>query len=108
MAAHRSRSLPFGGLATLVAASLITAVGLSLTGPATPRAEAAVGAQTWSDEFDGGAGSAPDATKWTRETGGSGNGNNELQYYTDSTDNAALDGNGHLVITARAANSSSD
>lgn len=107
MAAHRSRSLPLGGLATLVAASLITAVGLSLAGPLAPRAEAAVGAQTWSDEFDGGAGSAPDATKWTRETGGSGNGNNELQYYTDSTDNAALDGNGHLVITARAANSSS-
>ncbi|MDX6364393.1 MAG: hypothetical protein QOC85_3403 [Streptomyces sp.] len=107
MAVHRSRSLPFGGLATLVAASLAMAVGFSLTGPATPRADAAVGAQTWSDEFDGASGSAPDGAKWTRETGGSGNGNNELQYYTNSTDNAALDGNGHLVITARAAGSSS-
>ncbi|HSK96560.1 MAG TPA: glycoside hydrolase family 16 protein, partial [Euzebyales bacterium] len=28
----------------------------------------------------------------------------ELQYYTDSTDNAALDGDGHLVVTAREGN----
>jgi beta-glucanase (GH16 family) len=101
MAAHRSRTFRFGGLATLLAVALIAAIGLSLTGPATPRAQAAVGAQTWADEFDGAAGSAPSASKWTHETGGSGNGNNELQYYTNSTDNAALDGSGHLVITAR-------
>ncbi|WP_405718581.1 family 16 glycosylhydrolase [Streptomyces sp. NBC_01537] len=106
MAAHRARTLGLGGLATLLAAALLAAIGLSLTGPATPRAQAAVGAQTWSDEFDGAAGSAPSATRWTHETGGSGNGNNELQYYTNSTDNAALDGSGHLVITARAASSS--
>jgi beta-glucanase (GH16 family) len=56
----------------------------------------------WQDEFDGPAGTAPDATKWTHEVGGWGWGNGELQNYTDSTNNAALDGAGNLVITARA------
>ncbi len=52
----------------------------------------------WSDEFDGAAGSAPDPRFWLPETGGHGWGNQELQYYTDSTANAALDGAGHLAI----------
>jgi beta-glucanase (GH16 family) len=56
----------------------------------------------WSDEFEGAAGDPPDATRWAHQIGGSGWGNEELQYYTDSTNNAALDGEGHLVITARA------
>ena len=50
----------------------------------------------WSDEFDGPAGSPPDRRFWEPETGGHGWGNQELQYYTDSTANAALDGAGHL------------
>jgi beta-glucanase (GH16 family) len=54
----------------------------------------------WRDEFDGQAGAAVDSSKWSFETGGDGWGNNELQYYTDRTDNARLDGNGHLVIRA--------
>ncbi|MDX6351409.1 MAG: hypothetical protein QOF84_6199 [Streptomyces sp.] len=107
MAAHRARSLKLGSLALLLSVGLISAIVMSLTGPSASRAHAAVGAQTWSDEFDGAAGSKPDASKWTLETGGSGNGNNELEYYTNSTDNASLDGNGHLVITARQAGSSS-
>ncbi|HSP52583.1 MAG TPA: carbohydrate binding domain-containing protein, partial [Cryobacterium sp.] len=57
--------------------------------------------QTWSDEFEGPAGAPANPDNWTYETGGWGWGNDELQYYTDSTDNAALDGNGNLVITAR-------
>ncbi|GAA4047257.1 hypothetical protein GCM10022282_04770 [Agromyces indicus] len=55
----------------------------------------------WSDEFDGPAGAPANPENWTYETGGWGWGNDELQYYTDSTDNAALDGEGNLVITAR-------
>lgn len=57
---------------------------------------------TWSDEFDGAAGSLPDATKWTYDvgTGTSGWGNNELEYYTNRPQNISLDGNGNLVITA--------
>jgi beta-glucanase (GH16 family) len=56
----------------------------------------------WRDEFDGPADAPPDPTKWSYETGGWGWGNEELQDYTDSPKNGALDGNGNLVITARA------
>ncbi len=55
----------------------------------------------WADEFDGDPGTPADARYWTYETGGHGWGNDELQYYTDSTDNAAHDGEGNLVITMR-------
>src|SRR2546423_1688693 len=54
----------------------------------------------WSDEFNGAAGSPVDSTKWVFDTGGSGWGNYELEYYTNSTANASMDGNGNLVITA--------
>ncbi|MFI0960406.1 ricin-type beta-trefoil lectin domain protein [Streptomyces sp. NPDC021080] len=101
MAVHRARRWSLGGLALLLATGAAGGVLFTTTGPAANRAHAASVAQTWSDEFDGAAGSAPSSAKWTLETGGSGNGNHELQYYTKSTDNAALDGSGHLVITAR-------
>lgn len=59
----------------------------------------------WEDNFNGPAGQAPDAAKWTYDIGtGPGNdgwGNQELQYYTDRPENAALDGAGNLAITAR-------
>jgi beta-glucanase (GH16 family) len=61
----------------------------------------------WSDEFDDPAGTPPDPANWTHEIGDGtinnnpGWGNSELQYYTDSTENSATDGDGHLVITAR-------
>jgi beta-glucanase (GH16 family) len=61
----------------------------------------APGNLVWEDEFDGPAGAKPDASKWRQETGGSGWGNGELQYYTDSASNASLDGDGNLAITAR-------
>lgn len=53
---------------------------------------------SWSDEFstDG----LPDASKWGYDLGGSGWGNNELQYYTNSINNAAVI-NGKLNITAK-------
>jgi beta-glucanase (GH16 family) len=57
---------------------------------------------TWSDEFDGPAGASVDGSKWSFDVGGGGWGNNELEYYTARTDNAALDGNGNLAIVARA------
>jgi beta-glucanase (GH16 family) len=55
----------------------------------------------WSDDFDGAPGTVPDARKWSMVTGGDGWGNQELQMYTDRPENAAVDGNGILVITAR-------
>ncbi len=63
----------------------------------------------WSDEFSGKRGAAPDPNVWGRELGDGvaignpGWGNDELEYYTDSTDNAATDGKGNLVITTKAA-----
>ncbi|WP_069386272.1 family 16 glycosylhydrolase [Cellulosimicrobium cellulans] len=62
------------------------------------------GPLTWSDEFDGPAGTPPDPSRWRYDLGGDGWGNGELQRYTDSTRNAAHDGEGHLVITARREN----
>ncbi|MCR8561460.1 glycoside hydrolase family 16 protein [Mucilaginibacter sp. BJC16-A38] len=52
----------------------------------------------WGDDFstDG----APDPGKWTYDTGGSGWGNHELEYYTSTTNNANISG-GILSITAK-------
>lgn len=55
----------------------------------------------WSDEFDGPRGSPVDPRYWSHELGAGGWGNGELQRYTDLPENAALDGNGNLAITAR-------
>jgi len=59
----------------------------------------------WADEFDAPAGTPPDASRWTYDLGdgGRGWGNEELQWYTDSSENVAHDGSGNLVITAREA-----
>jgi beta-glucanase (GH16 family) len=68
----------------------------------TPPARAVVGyTLVWSDEFGGRDGSLPDAAKWTYDIGGDGWGNQELEYYTKSAQNAQIEG-GNLVITARA------
>lgn len=54
----------------------------------------------WADEFNGPGGAPPDERKWNLETIGQTSGNGELQCYTDVSDNAATDGDGHLVIAA--------
>jgi len=64
---------------------------VSVAGPAAAQ-------PLWSDEFD--SGSVPDTTVWSYDLGASGWGNQELQEYTDSPDNARVD-NGDLVITVR-------
>lgn len=75
---------------------------------------AAAGAQAWnlqwSDEFNGGAKSAPDAANWNYDTGASGWGNGELEMYcapgsdkppcSAQEPNIYQDGSGHLVIRA--------
>ncbi len=50
----------------------------------------------WSEEFD--YTGLPDSSNWNIVTGGSGFGNNEIQYYTDRTDNLYVDGE-YLTIT---------
>ncbi|RKS09401.1 beta-glucanase (GH16 family) [Nocardiopsis sp. Huas11] len=94
------------GAVAATAALALTALALPHggTGSATggnADLAAAAGALVWSDEFDGPAGAAPDPAHWNHETGDHGWGNGELQNYTDSRENSALDGDGNLVITAR-------
>jgi beta-glucanase (GH16 family) len=66
----------------------------------------------WHDEFNSRAGAPPDPRYWGYEVGDGvavgipGWGNDELQYYTDSTANAATDGKGNLAITVRPADGS--
>ncbi|HEY5434873.1 MAG TPA: glycoside hydrolase family 16 protein [Candidatus Limnocylindrales bacterium] len=66
----------------------------------------------WSDEFNAPAGTPPDPGVWSYDLGdGSasgiiGWGNREREYYTNRTANAATDGQGHLLVTVRAADGS--
>ncbi|MFJ6656622.1 lectin [Streptomyces sp. NPDC091377] len=80
------------------------AVAAPATAPARAQAEP-VGTQAvvFSDTFDGPAGAAVDGSKWQIETGDNVN-NHERQYYTAGNGNAALNGQGQLVITARREN----
>jgi beta-glucanase (GH16 family) len=79
------------------------------TTPGAPAGPSAAGAAdpaggwrlTWSDEFSGPAGQAPSASNWSDDLGGGGWGNSELEDYTSSTANAAVNGHGQLAITAR-------
>ena len=63
----------------------------------------------WSDEFDAPAGTPPSPENWGYEIGDvtpdgkNGWGNEERQYYTDSTDNVRHDGDGNLEIVLREA-----
>jgi len=104
---HRRRTrfalIAFGVVVALCAAVPNAASGTAAA-PSGPAAPAAIGGLTWADDFSGSAGAAPDGSKWAHDTGGGGWGNSELEYYTNSTSNAALDGNGHLIITARKEN----
>jgi beta-glucanase (GH16 family) len=62
--------------------------------------------QVWADDFNGNANTLPSSSNWIIDTGhgypgGPGNwGTGEIQNYTNSTSNLALDGGGNLRITA--------
>jgi beta-glucanase (GH16 family) len=92
----------------------VLALGASLacggdTSPTVPEPPKITWVQVWSDEFDGPAGASIDTTKWGYQTGDGcsegicGWGNNEKEYYTNASDNIALNGQGQLMITARRA-----
>src|SRR3982751_1482455 len=94
-------------IARMFLAAAVVATALTGGFAATSRndtAEAAVGPVTWSDEFNAASGTPIDQSKWKFDTGGSGWGNNELEYYTNSTSNVRVDGQGNLAITARREN----
>src|SRR6266508_6659153 len=65
---------------------------------AVKAAPPAVWSLVWSDEFSGPGGAAIDSTKWTRQVGGGGWGNDELEYYTSRLENSYQSG-GFLVST---------
>ncbi len=88
-------------VAITLAGAAATALGVAPTLGTATTAQAATGDVVWSQDFDGAVGSAPDRSVWTNETGSGGWGNNELETYTDSRSNSALDGQGNLVITAK-------
>ncbi|MFF3611815.1 ricin-type beta-trefoil lectin domain protein [Streptomyces sp. NPDC002580] len=92
------RKCLFAALSAVLVASASAVVAPAHAAPA-----AAAAAVTFQDTFDGPAGSAVDSSKWQTETGDNVN-NHERQYYTSGNKNAALDGQGHLVITARKEN----
>ena len=78
---------------------VLSAVVLALSGFTLPAAQAAptagaaadVGtmAVTFAEEFNGAAGTRPDASKWNTEVGDNNGNNREHQYYTTSASNAA-------------------
>ena len=74
--------------------------GVASAQPHVPATNAPKWKLSWSDEFNGTGGSAPDPAKWSFETGGSGHGNNELETYTNRLVNAQRK-DGNLVIVAR-------
>jgi beta-glucanase (GH16 family) len=95
----------FRARALLAAAVAAAGVATALFIPAQhDTAEAAIGGITWSDEFNAAAGTPVDSSKWNFDIGGSGWGNQEREYYTNSTNNVVQDGQGNLVITARREN----
>jgi beta-glucanase (GH16 family) len=96
-------------LLAVLTLALGAAVGCANYIPAPPPSSPREWVQVWSDEFDGLAGTLIDAKKWRHDTGDGcqqgicGWGNNEKEYYTDSPENVALNGEGQLAIVARAA-----
>ncbi|MBT2503849.1 family 16 glycosylhydrolase [Curtobacterium sp. ISL-83] len=89
------------GTATLAAASPASAARATSTARSTTSSTTTTGTLIAADEFDGPAGSAPNSGIWRFDTGAGGWGNGELETYTDSRRNSALDGASNLVITAR-------
>ena len=96
------------GLPALVVAAPLVAITV-----VPPSAQATVPAappgftRTWSDDFDGAAGTGLDARSWKVDTGpGSSFGTGEIETMTSSTANVYQDGAGHLVL--RALHSGSD
>ncbi|ALG15483.1 glycoside hydrolase family 16 protein [Kibdelosporangium phytohabitans] len=89
--------------AAVLLGCLLAGTALSTQATAAPAPDVSIAATTFADEFNGPAATAVDGSKWNMEVGDNVN-NHERQYYTNRTSNAALDGQGNLVITARREN----
>lgn len=87
-------------LGTLVIASVLSMVHVAHPAGAAYEPATVPGPPSRVLSFAGPAGAAPDPAQWNHDIG-SGWGDAELQTYTGDTANAAVDGGGNLVITAR-------
>jgi beta-glucanase (GH16 family) len=90
-----ARSVPLRSAAVVVGAALLLGGGRCEAPAPTP------GEVVFEDTFDGAAGTLPDPTRWVFETGGTGFGNDQLEFDTDRAENASLDGDGNLAVVAR-------
>lgn len=95
----RGRSLSVRLRAVRGGRPAVTAVEVQRLGPVSM----APVRQSWSDTFDGPAGSPPDPAKWAMQSGSGWGGTKfpELQEYTEQPANVSLNGTGALNITAR-------
>jgi len=83
------------GIVARAGLPLIDSIEVDYQGPQTSATT------LFSDDFDGDAGTSPDAGRWGYDVGGGGWGNHELETYTDRPENASVDGSGNLAVTAR-------
>ncbi len=81
---------------TLLVILLVMSIGCHSSSDSSDRTWQLV----WQDEFDGPAGQLPNQARWTYDIGTDW-GNAQLEYDTDRPENASLDGQGNLAITAR-------
>lgn len=80
-------------------AAAVVATAVTIGGGTLALADTRAG---WEEQFDGAAGSPPAAERWEQQTGCEWGNGEEEQCYTDGGRNARLDGEGNLVITAKA------
>lgn len=93
--AHVLRRVSFG----LVGVWIVCGISAGMAQSRSSSVDSANWKLSWSDEFNGANGSAPDPAKWVFKTGGH-NANSELESYTSRPVNAQQK-DGNLVITAR-------
>jgi len=103
----RSRPNQRRTILTALLAPALVAIPLTIAAQASVPPPPAGWTTIWSDDFNGTSGSLPSGANWIIDTGhaypgGPGNwGTGEIQNYTNSTNNLALDGAGNLRITPR-------
>jgi beta-glucanase (GH16 family) len=103
----RSRPNKRRTILSALIAPLLVAVPLAIAAQASVPPPPAGWTTIWSDDFNGAGGSLPSGANWIIDQGhaypgGPGNwGTGEIQNYTNSTNNLALDGAGNLRITPR-------
>ncbi len=94
---RRALSLLPAAALTVAATISATTTGTAVAAPAPPSGFSL----TWSDDFNGAAGTGIDQGLWKYDTGpGSNFGTGEIETMTSSTSNVYYDGQGHLVLQA--------